>query len=210
MMAVLSDSLSVSTTLILTCPATMETEHLNSAQKRAQVIKDELQQFDSDHLDTFIDGVEAIEPPKYRRVGAKIVPDLVMVKLKKGAETYNIGNVYFDEADEIVNIKFRIDTAVPKFKVDRSDRLPKERGNPLATPIYQFVAQEFTQLWRVKYQRIVEHKDIINEKRQFAHNMFNQPPRRSMDGKVTPSYYFLAVEKRVIMEYKPHLTKAHH
>jgi len=188
----------------------METKHFNSAQRRAQAIKDELQQSDSDHLDTFLDGVEAIEPPKYRRVGAKIVPDLVMVKLKKSAETYNIGNVYFHEADEIMNIKFRIDTTVSKLKVDRSDRLPKEEGNILAIPIYQFVAQEFVQLWKVKYQRIVEHKDIINEKRQLAHNMFNQPPRRSINGKVTSSYYFLAVEKRVTMEYKPHLTKEHH
>ena len=200
-------SLSLPTRLTLTRPTTMETKHLNSAQKRAQAIKDELQQLDSDHLDTFIDGVEAIEPPKYRRVGAKIVPGLVMVDLKKGAETYNIGNVYFDGVNEIKNVKFRIGTG--KFKVDRSDRLPKEGGNFLATPIYQFVAQEFIQLWQVKYQRIVEHKDMINEKRRSAHNMFNQLPRRSVNGKVTHSWLFphCRNEYRGI---KPRLTKEYY
>lgn len=188
----------------------METKHFNRAQKRAQTIKDELQQLDPDHLDTFIDGVEAIEPPKYRRVGAKIVPDLVKVNLKKGAETYNIGNVYFEEANEVKNVNFRIDTATRnRFKVDRSDRLPKEGGNFLAIPIYQFVAQEFVPLWKVKYQRIVEHRDVINEKRQTAHHLFSQLPRRSVDGKVTHPYSFLSVETNTVVD-KGRLASEHH
>jgi hypothetical protein len=187
----------------------MEIKYLNRAQKRAQAIKDELQQLDSDHLDTFIDGVEAIEPPKYRRVGAKIVPDLLKVNLKKGAETYNIGNVYFQEANEVKNVNFRIDTATRKLKVDRSDRLPKEGGNFLAVPIYQFVAQEFVQFWKVKYQRIVEHRDVINEKRQLARNLFSQLPRRSVDGKVTHPCSFLSVETSTVVD-KPRFANEHH
>lgn len=176
-------SLCLSTTLTLTWPATMETQHLNRAQKRAQAIKTELQQLDSDHLNTFIDGVGDIEPPKYRRVGAKIVPDLAMVDLKQGVETYNIGNVYFQEADELRNVNFRIDLATKTFKIDRRDRLPKDQGS-LAIPILQSVAQEFIPLWKVKYQRIIEQKDIINEIRRLARNVFNQPPRLSVNGKV--------------------------
>jgi hypothetical protein len=162
----------------------METKHFNGAQKRAQAIKDELHQLDSDHLDTFIDGRATNEPPKYRRVGANIVPDLVTVDLKKGAEIYNIGNVYYHHANEILNISLHIEPRTHKLKVVRSERLSKDKGNFLSTPIYQFVAQEFVPLWKAKYQRIVEHRDLINETRKYAHHLLSQPPRRSVNGKV--------------------------
>jgi len=74
----------------------------------------------------------------------------------------------------------------------------------LAIPIYQFVAQEFVQLWKVKYQRIVEHRDVINEKRRLAHNIFSQLPRRSVDGKVTHPCSFLSVETNIVVD-KPRL-----
>jgi hypothetical protein len=165
----------------------METQYLNRAQKRAHAIKDELHQLDSDHLDTFIDGIANFEPPKYRRVGANIVPDLVMVDLKKGAEIYNIGNVYYHHANEIKNVSLHIELPTRKFKIVRSERLPNDERNFLATPIHQFVAQEFVSLWKAKYQRIVEHRDLINETRKYAHHLLSQPPRRSVNGKVRHS-----------------------
>lgn len=161
----------------------MDITHLNRPQKRAQAIKEELTYLDPSHLDTFIEGVAEIEPPRYRRVGAKIVPDLVLVTLKKGANIYNLGNVYDNDTHEIKNVDIRMDNGI-NANLDRSDRLPKDDGNFLSTPILHFVAQTFVPLWKAKFQTIKQHQLDINSKRSYAHNLLNQKVRFTVDGQV--------------------------
>jgi len=166
----------------------MDNPYFNRAMKRIQSIKDELTNLEFDHLNTFLEGVCEIEPPKYRHVNGKIQPDLVMVKRKDKTFTYDFGNIYYESTDEIQHVKFWMDNGT--FKARRSERLPKDENVFLSIPIHRSVAQDIVPLYRMKHQRISEYMDYINDRRRMAYNLPIQKVRLSVNGKVSPTMFF--------------------
>ena len=77
---------------------------MNKAQKRAISLNQDLNNLHTDHLHSFIDGLEPAEPPTYRFFQGVIQPPLVKVTLKEGARSYDFGNVIYSQSQE-VNIK---------------------------------------------------------------------------------------------------------
>ncbi|KAF2112009.1 hypothetical protein BDV96DRAFT_165032 [Lophiotrema nucula] len=155
---------------------------LNKAQKRAISLHQDLNNLHPDHLHSFINGIEPTEPPNYRLVQGVIQPRLDKVTLKAGAESYEIGNVIYNigQGVEIRRVTIRVEKG--SFKVKKDEKLPEDEGNLLSHPIQRFVAQEAGELWKIKYQAIVDTMDHINAVRTFAYNLPQQPRRRSING----------------------------
>ncbi|KAH9872581.1 hypothetical protein J1614_004974 [Plenodomus biglobosus] len=75
---------------------------LNTPQKRALILRDQLRWLEPHHLDTFIEGLANPEPPHYKKTNSITKPDLVLVTLKESASRFDLGNVIFPEEDSIV------------------------------------------------------------------------------------------------------------
>ncbi|KAF2868487.1 hypothetical protein BDV95DRAFT_643248 [Massariosphaeria phaeospora] len=153
----------------------------NRAQKRAQIIRDELKYLEPHHLDTFIDGISDDEPPTYRFIENKIHPPLSQVGLKDSATKYDLGNVRFPhERDAVYWAQLIVDNA--RFDLRVSEALPNDESNILTHPIQAFVANDMLPLFEAKFEAIHQRRSKINEARQFAYSMLNQPKPRFSEG----------------------------
>ncbi|KAF2263892.1 hypothetical protein CC78DRAFT_617265 [Lojkania enalia] len=155
--------------------------YFNRSQKRVRMMKNELQMLHTDHLNTFIEGVAAIEPPRYQYVKGVIQPPLTLVKLKDGANVFDLGNIYYPRESKIRHVRILVENG--NRKLEKSDPLPSDDSNLLCIPIQHFVAQELFGLWRAKFQALTEHRDNINGLRQYAYGILKQPVRLSLNGK---------------------------
>ncbi|KAF2273856.1 uncharacterized protein EI97DRAFT_480032 [Westerdykella ornata] len=164
----------------------MEYSHLNTAQSRVHAMKADLQNFDTDHLQSFLDGISDPEPPDYRKVNGKVVPSLQKVTLKESANKYHIGNVLFTV--ELPNEVQDVSLLVQKGEVDvfMDDPIPKDPNNPLSYPILDSIFMDLIPLWGAKYKAIKQRMVQINDVRAYAHNAPNQPePRLSYGTNLT-------------------------
>lgn len=156
--------------------------HLNRAQKRALILRDQLKYRDQRHLDTFLIGVVHPEPPVYQRVNGKVHPPLTEVSLKEGATKFDLGNVKFDEGKTIFRVHLTIEGGHCEMR--ESEALPLDEDNLDSIPIHQFIAKNMIPLFMVKYEAIHMRKRNINEARHFAYNALNLPKIRFSEGKV--------------------------
>ncbi|KAF2738577.1 hypothetical protein EJ04DRAFT_40733 [Polyplosphaeria fusca] len=156
---------------------------LNKKQKRIHELKNQLDNSMTEHLNTFLDGVAEIEPPKYRDVDGVVMPSLVQIKLKEGANVLDLGNVYFSEDNVTRRVKMSIEKG--RLKTIKLDPLPEDSLNPPSNPIHAHFVKGMEALWKAKYQWIRDHCDTLNLARSFMHNSVKiVPRRRSVDGQI--------------------------
>lgn len=66
---------------------------LNKPQKRALILRDQLRYLEPAHLDIFLNGVTADEPPTYQHFNSATYPPLAQVTIKEEATSFDLGNL---------------------------------------------------------------------------------------------------------------------
>jgi hypothetical protein len=160
----------------------MSSSHLNSAQARAQAMKEDLKNLNLDHLQSFLEGISDPEPPHYTKVDGRVWPTLRKVTLREGANTYHVGNVMFVDENTIHNVDLVVEHA--EVEAYMHDALPKDLNNPLTQPIIDAILVDLIPLFDVKFKAIKERMFLINDVRAYAHNAPNSPEQRFKYGKV--------------------------
>lgn len=151
----------------------MDPEFLNTAQRRAQTTMTLLKNHDRHHLEQFLDGVAANEPPQYELINGKVTPPFAEVSLNESATSFDLGNVKTDDG-RVVHVAYRIVKTTPRKEV--SEALKYDDENPLTVPIPVAVANEHVDAWMAKYEAIARHMKAINEKRNYVFQMLKQKP----------------------------------
>ena len=72
---------------------------LNKPQKRALILRDQLRYLEPAHLDIFLNGVTADEPPTYQHFNSATYPPLAQVTIKEEATSFDLGNVQSVDGD---------------------------------------------------------------------------------------------------------------
>jgi hypothetical protein len=162
---------------------------LNKPQKRALILRDQLRYTDTRHLDSFIEGIADDEPPTYKRINGTIHPALSMVTLKSTAIRFDLGNVHFDNDTSVRSGVYRAYLTVEDgcFELRTEDALPADETNLSSVAIHSFIAKTMVPMFEAKFKAIWARKNNINEIRQTAYNMTNQPTARFHEGEVRQS-----------------------
>jgi hypothetical protein len=161
----------------------MDRQYLSSKQKRLKYLQEQVENFSTEHLATFIDGIAEVEPPKYHYIDGAVQPPLVQVKLREGANTFDLGNVESEKDNIVHHVKIIADKG--RLKHVKMDPLPQDGSNIMSTPIDAYFLKTLEGMWRTKYQLIREHCDAVNAIRNFTHHtLTSQPKRRTIDGQV--------------------------
>lgn len=156
--------------------------HLNRAQKRALILRDQLKFLDPAHLDTYLDGLDDPEPPAYRLVNGQVQPPLTEITLKEGKDKLDLGNVRFRRNKQIRRVHLIIENGVCEMR--ESEAHPEDDANLESVAIECWIAENIIPLFRAKYEAIDMRKHSLNETRCFAYQAANQPRIRTSDGKV--------------------------
>lgn len=161
---------------------------LNKPQKRALILRDQLRYLEPAHLDTFLSGVTADEPPTYKNINGVVHPPLTQVTIKKDATSFDLGNVQFPEEGRGT---FRTFLTVEdgRFEMRTEDPLPKDDAELGSVSIHRFVAQNMFPLFEAKYKAIHARMEKINEARRVAYNMLDHPPAKFEEGEVRSRSY---------------------
>jgi hypothetical protein len=160
---------------------------LNKSQKRAFILRDSLRFLDDGHLDDFIEGVSHDEPPAYRVVNGTVQPPLVLVTLRNIATRFDLGNVHFDhEEDGSTGAIYRAYLTVEdgRFELRTEKELPADETNLDSVPIHIFIAKTMVPLFEAKFRAIHGRMTKINEIRQLAFSITNQPMAKFEEGDV--------------------------
>jgi hypothetical protein len=151
---------------------------LNKPQRRALILREELRYQDNRHLDTFIEGISAEEPPTYTRQNGTVYPPLTEVKLKDTATRFDFGNVHFDTDVVLGTGVFHTWLVVEggRFELRTDEPLPPDDQVIESVPIYAFIAKQMAPLFEQKFRAIWARKNQINEIRQVAFNLADSQP----------------------------------
>jgi hypothetical protein len=163
---------------------------LNKSQKRALILRDQLRYLEPTHLDTFLNGVTADEPPTYKHINGATYPPLAQVTVKQEATSFDLGNVQFTEVDGKTYRAF-LTVEGDRFEMRTEDALPKDEADLASVSIHRFVAENMLPLFKEKYKAIHARMEKINEARRVAYNMLDHPPARFEDGEVCTRQRFL-------------------
>jgi hypothetical protein len=159
---------------------------LNKPQKRALLLRDQLRYTDAHHLDSFIEGVGDPEPPAYRRSNGAIYPPLVMVTLKDSATRFDLGNVHFENdisrANGIYHAFLTVENGSIELRTEQA--LPADDANLDSVPIHVFIARTMVSMFEAKFKAIWARRSQINELRQVAFDMTDQPVEEFQEGEV--------------------------
>ncbi|ORY17637.1 hypothetical protein BCR34DRAFT_22783 [Clohesyomyces aquaticus] len=165
----------------------MDPPFLNRCQIRSRNVLQSLQNLHPDHLDTFLEGVGEIEPPRYQFLNGAVRPPLTLVDYKESAKTYDFGNVFLEDST-LCRIVLQVEDN-GKFSRHQKEPLDRSQDNPLATPLPGYLIKDFTKHWKAKFEAIKERKAHINSVRQYAHHDFSQKTKRSnFDGNNDSNY----------------------
>jgi hypothetical protein len=157
--------------------------HLNKPQKRALILRDQLRYLEPAHLDTFLDGISADEPPTYKNINGAIHPPFAQVIIKDGATRFDLGNVLFPEEGQMTYRAY-LTVEDDRFEMRTENALPEDDAELSSIAIHRFVAENMFPLFKTKYKAIHARMEKINEARRVAYNMLNHPPARFIDGEV--------------------------
>ena len=163
---------------------------LNKPQKRALILRDQLRYLEPAHLDTFLNGVTADEPPTYQHFNSATYPPLAQVTIKEEATSFDLGNVQFSDTNG-KTYRAYLTVEGGRFEIRTEDALPELDAELASVPIHRFVAENMLPLFKDKYKAIHARMEKINEARRNAYNMMNHPPARFEDGEVCTRQRFL-------------------
>lgn len=137
--------------------------HLNRAQKRAFILRDQLKYTEPHHLDIFIDGICNPEPPAYKRTGSGMQPPYVAVTIKESAKSFDLSNVELKNKQiKRIILKFVGD----QFEIHDAEEIPKDDNNIDSIPINYMVARSMLPQFKAKIEAIHGRIQVINEMRQ--------------------------------------------
>ncbi|KAJ4341559.1 hypothetical protein N0V95_007177, partial [Ascochyta clinopodiicola] len=154
---------------------------LNKPQKRALILRDQLRYLEPAHLDTFLDGVTADEPPTYRSVNGNVWPPLAQITIRESATRFDLGNVQFPEEGGKTHRAW-LTVEDERFEMRTEEPLPKDDTELASVSIHRFVAENMFPLFKTKYKAIHARMEKINEARRVAYNMLNHPPAKFEEG----------------------------
>jgi len=161
--------------------------HLNKAQKRTIILRDELRFLDPRHLDTFIEGIGNPEPPPYKKdYHGNIYPPLVAVKIKPTAMQVDLGNVAFPNRN-IRRVYLTYEAG--NFEMRDTEPMPQEDDNLYSVPIFNTMAKHILPLFKAKFAAIQQRQRTLNDTRRFAFDSVLQgrPQDQHGHGKVRDS-----------------------
>ncbi|KAF1362086.1 hypothetical protein EJ07DRAFT_175300 [Lizonia empirigonia] len=154
---------------------------LNKPQKRALTLRDRLRYLEPAHLDTFLDGVTADEPPTYRNINGTVTPPLTQITIKEDATRFDLGNVQFpEEGGKTYRVHLTVEDG--RFEMRTEDALSKEDAELESVAIHRFVAENMFPLFKAKYKAIHARMEKMNEARRVAYNMHDHPPAKFEEG----------------------------
>jgi hypothetical protein len=163
---------------------------LNKPQKRALILRDQLRYLEPTHLDTFLGGVTADEPPTYKNVNGVVHPPFAQVTIKEDATRFDLGNVQFSEEG---GGTFRVFLTMEdeRFEMRTEDPLLEDDAELGLVGIHRFVAENMFPLFKAKYKAIHARMEKINEARRVAYNMLDHPPAKFKEGEVRSPHFYL-------------------
>ena len=182
---------------------------LNKPQKRALILRDQLRYLEPAHLDTFLNGVTADEPPTYQHFNGATYPPLAQVTIKEEATSFDLGNVQFTDGDG-KTYRAYLTMEGSRFEMRTEDALPKDDAELASVPIHRFVAENMLPLFKAKYKAIHARMEKINQARRNAYNMMNYPPAKFEDGEVCTRQQFpteMCMARRNLKRIASHISQ---
>lgn len=146
-------------------------------------MRDQLRYLQPAHLDSYLAGVSADEPPTYRKINGTVYPLPAQVGIRDEAVRFDLGNVQFPEEDGAVYRAY-LTVEDGRFEMRTEEALPRDDADLASVGIHRFVAENMLSLFRAKYKAIHARMEKINEARRVAYNMLDHPPARFEDGEV--------------------------
>ena len=160
-----------------TDPDTLQLEsygHMNRAQKRALMMRDQLKYNEVHHLDVFLEGISNPEPPAYKRTSSGIHPPYEEVTIKDSAKSFDAGNVEL-RTKEIARIVLKVSN--DEFLIVNEEMIPKDKNNLQSVPVNYMVVYSMLPHFKSKYEAIYSRMLAINELRRHAfEEARNKPP----------------------------------
>lgn len=152
-------------------------EHMNRAQRRAFLLRDQLKYEEDSHLDAFIAGICSPEPPQYRRTSSGIQPPYKEVTIKQNTTRFDLGNVEFE--DKSVR-RVYLACVEDSFEMHELKPLSEDEDAFNAVPINYHVAQHIMPVYQKKYEAIYARVQRINAMRKHLYeHVRTGPPHTS-------------------------------
>lgn len=149
--------------------------HMNRAQKRAFILRDQLKYTELHHLDVFLEGIGNPEPPAYKRTSSGIHPPYSEVTIKDSAKVFDLGNVEL-KTKGISRIVLKVVNT--EFRILDEEMIPKDESNFESVPISYMVVYSMLPQFKSKYEAIYSRMLAINELRRHAfEEARNKPPQ---------------------------------
>ena len=160
-------------------------DHLNRAQQRAFILRDQLKYTDPRYLDMFINGIANPEPPLYKAINGTVQPPLKAVTIKEEAKSFDLGNVEFKNK-QVKRIILNV--VNDEYNIDADEPLPPDSRNIQTVPINYLVAQSTLPQVKAKYEAIHDRVQAINQLRRHMFDEARRKPEKPLtrfkDGKV--------------------------
>ena len=139
---------------------------LSASQKRALVLRDHLHYLAPHHLDSFLAGLYAPEPPPYRVVNGAVSPPLSSVSVRPDALRFDLGNVSCPgkRGKEVV---LRAALVYAGGRVEMRTE-GEGRGEDGGVPIHVFLAEKMAGLFWEKVEKVRERCLEVNRVRREA------------------------------------------
>lgn len=163
----------------------MSFEHMNRAQRRAFILRDQLKYDEEQHLNVFIDGIRSTEPPRYKRTSSGVQPAYEEVTIKQSTTRFDLGNVEF--SDKSVR-RVHLACVGDSYEMHESDAISPDEDDFNSVPLNYYVAQKIMPSFKKKYEAIYARVQRINDMRRHVYEQAcNRPPKgpsRFKEGKV--------------------------
>ncbi|KAF1971890.1 hypothetical protein BU23DRAFT_600103 [Bimuria novae-zelandiae CBS 107.79] len=151
-------------------------DHMNRAQKRAFILRDQLKYTEPHYLDIFIQGISNPEPPQYRRTSSGVQPPYEEVTVKGSAKSFDLGNVEFqDKSVRRIYLTCQDD----EYEVHDADVIPENDDVLNSVPINYYVAQNTMPQFKAKYEAIHARVQELNDKRQLMYEQARSKPPKT-------------------------------
>ncbi|KAJ4353980.1 uncharacterized protein N0V89_005712 [Didymosphaeria variabile] len=154
----------------------MTFEHMNRAQKRAFILRDQLKYDEEQHLDMFIDGICNPEPPRYKRTSSGIQPPYEDVTIKHSTTRFDLGNVEFqDKSIRRVYLACIGDS----YEMHESNAISPDEDDFNSVPLNYYVAQKIMPGFKKKNEAIHARMQRINDMRQHMYEQARSKPPKT-------------------------------
>ncbi|KAL1608363.1 hypothetical protein SLS60_003304 [Paraconiothyrium brasiliense] len=154
----------------------MTFKHMNRAQKRAFILRDQLKYDEEQHLDMFIDGIRNPEPPRFKRTSSGVQPPCEDVTINHSTTRFDLGNVEFqDKSIRRVYLACIGDS----YEMHESDPITPDEDDFNSVPLNYYVAQKIMPAFKKKNEAIYARVQRINDMRRHAYEQARSKPPKT-------------------------------